>query len=100
LTSRAPNSWVGAHYPHNLLITDKRTNITTKQKHYNFGPKWQAIGETYWTTYRYQLEAFVMKVRGLKPPHWIDLEESVEVLGIIGDVYAHAGLPARGLKHE
>ena len=72
--------------------------MTTKQKQYAFGPKWQTRGETWWTTYRYQLEAFVMKVKGQEPPHWIDLSESVEVMAIVDQVYDKAGLPRRGLK--
>ena len=52
----------------------------------------------YWTTYRYQLEAFIAKVRGEEPPHWIELEESVATMKLIDQVYDKAGLPGRGLK--
>ena len=30
-----------------------------------------------WTTYRYQLEAFIEKLRGKEPFHWFDTEDSI-----------------------
>ena len=52
----------------------------------------------WWSTYRYQLEAFVDKVRGKHPLHWIQLDESVAELELIEQVYEKAGMVKRGLK--
>ena len=40
-----------------------------------------------WTTYRYQLEAFVDKIRGGEPAVWMSKEESVSVMQGIEMVY-------------
>ncbi|KAL2353474.1 NAD binding oxidoreductase [Cryomyces antarcticus] len=55
-----------------------------KITHYSFGPE-------------YQLEAFVSKIRGEEPNHWIALEESVAVMECIDLVYEKAGMKKRGL---
>jgi predicted dehydrogenase len=44
-------------------------------------------GEDWWTTYRYQLEAFVDKVKGRTPRTWIGKEDSVENLEWIERIY-------------
>lgn len=76
----------------------KDTGLAHSQKHYSFGPKWQARSEPWWSTYRYQLEAFVSKIRGEEPRHWIDLEESVAMMECIDRVYEKAGMYRRGLQ--
>lgn len=83
---------------HSIIVEDKITKVKTTQKHYSFGPKWGARSEPYWSTWRYQLEAFVAKVRGEDPPHWIDMKDSVAMAALIDQVYDKAGLPRRGLS--
>jgi hypothetical protein len=92
------NSYVAPHLGHTLLIHNKVTGVSTKEYHYNAGPKFGPRSEPYWTTYRYQLEAFIAKIRGEEPPCWIDLDESVATLKLIDQVYEKAGLPKRGLS--
>ena len=38
-------------------------------------------GEEWWTTYRFQLEALVDRVRGRETDTWLTKEESVVVMG-------------------
>ena len=91
-------SHIAPHLKHELRIENKATGVTTSETHFNFGPEFGARSEMYWTTYRYQLESFIAKIRGEEPPHWIELEESVATMNIIDQVYDKAGLPRRGLK--
>lgn len=63
-------------------------------QHYNDGQRW-------WTTYRWQLEAFVGKVRAVQKGKtwdgpWMDLDQSVRQMEAIDAVYDKAGLPRRG----
>ncbi|KAI1797118.1 NAD(P)-binding protein [Ganoderma leucocontextum] len=52
-------------------------------------------GDKSWSTYRYQLEAFVDKVRGRDPANWREAANSVSELETIERVYVKAGLPLR-----
>ncbi|KAI0076155.1 NAD(P)-binding protein [Panus rudis PR-1116 ss-1] len=52
-------------------------------------------GEDWWTTYRYQLEAFVDKLRGRTPVTWVSKEDSIANLEAIEMLYNKAGLPVR-----
>lgn len=84
------------HVYHYIQITEKETGNTTYEKHYTGGPQWgDDRGKPYWSTYRYQLEAFVDKMRGKRPAHWITHEESVLEMQTIDDVYHKSGLPLR-----
>jgi len=48
-----------------------------------------------WTTYRYQLEAFVDKLRGRTPEHWFDAQDSITNMEWIEAVYKETGLGSR-----
>ncbi|KAI1637244.1 hypothetical protein F4809DRAFT_605226 [Biscogniauxia mediterranea] len=52
-------------------------------------------GEPYWTTYRYQLEQFVNRVRGRETGQWFGGEDSIDTLRMIDMAYAAAKLPLR-----
>lgn len=39
-----------------------------------------------------------MKIRGEKPPHFVELDESIALLAMIDQIYDKAGLPRRGLN--
>ena len=52
-------------------------------------------GEEWWTTYRYQLEAFVDRVRGRETDTWLTKEESVIVMEWIEKVYNKSGMGSR-----
>ncbi|KAJ6484953.1 NAD(P)-binding protein [Mycena vulgaris] len=53
------------------------------------------LGEPWWTTYRFQLEAFVNKVKGRTPHAWVTKEDSVANMEAIESVYAKSGLGSR-----
>ena len=94
------SNFVCPQYGHGIKIEDKITGVTSTQKHWSFGPAWGARSECWWGTYRYQLEAFVMKLKGEEPPHWVDLEESAGLARMIDQVYDKAGMVRRGMKDE
>jgi len=52
-------------------------------------------GKEWWTSYRYQLEAFVDQVKGRTPQHWITPEDSIENMKVLESVYEASGLGAR-----
>jgi len=98
-------------------VTSRDKKKTTTHKCYKGGPVWErekdddgkVVGEDWWTTYRYQLEGFVRKIRETetetetgsqsgyryKGP-FVSLDESVRIMEIIDAVYEKAGLPIRG----
>jgi predicted dehydrogenase len=102
-------------------VTSRATRQSKTQKCYKGGPLWErerendgdghgddtndqkVVGEEWWTTYRYQLEGFVRKIRETesgggyqyKGP-FVSLDESVRIMEIIHAVYEKAGLPVRG----
>lgn len=94
-------------YGHSITITEKDSNgQLTGTKHtekcYVDGPQWGKRGEPWWTTYRYQLEAFIDMVRASESGKkyegpWMSLEESEKVMELIDAVYDKAGLPRRGI---
>lgn len=93
-------SFMMPHLYHYIQIHDKRTGATHTEKHYAGGPLWGARGEPWWSTYRYQLEAFVDKVRGRAPAHWVTLESSVAQMETIDAIYEMAGLGKRQPTRE
>lgn len=57
--------------------TDAKVHERTEKQYGNEG----------WSTYRYQLEAFIEKVRGKEPFHWFDADDSVTNIAWIEKVY-------------
>ncbi|KAK6984064.1 hypothetical protein R3P38DRAFT_3108960 [Favolaschia claudopus] len=72
-------------------ITVKIGNKTRTEKAYTL----PNLGEPWWTSYRYQLEAFVNKVKGREPHAWVMPEDSVRTMEVIESVYAKGGLGSR-----
>jgi len=54
----------------------------------------------YWSTYRYQLEAFVDLLRGREPVWWIDNGDSVLQMKTIDEIYRESGMPTNLLALE
>ncbi|KAI9459028.1 NAD-P-binding protein [Russula earlei] len=52
-------------------------------------------GNLGWTTYRYQLEAFIDKLRGRNPEHWYDGQDSIANMQWIDAIYTETGLGPR-----
>jgi predicted dehydrogenase len=61
---------------------------TRVEKVYKFADgKMDGKGEEWWTTYRYQLEAFVDRVKGRTPQTWVEREDSIANLEWIEKIY-------------
>jgi predicted dehydrogenase len=87
---------------HYISITDKATGKAEYRKQYSAGPIWGDVetssgkgGRSFWSTYRYQLEAFVSKLKGKEPAFWVTGEESINQMKSIDAIYEKAGLPVR-----
>lgn len=103
------DNFVGPQFGHSITIRmkDAKGGFTGKKevvRCYEGGPLWVQVGQRWWTTYRYQLEAFVHVVRAVdkgdiavtdtfKP--WLGLEDSKKVMGIVDAIYEKTGLPRR-----
>ncbi|KAF8586323.1 NAD(P)-binding protein [Ramaria rubella] len=81
----------GAHFINSITITPKDGK---KRVERIYKPK-EGKGEDWWTTYRYQLEAFVDKVRGRAPHTWMSGTDSVNQMRALEMVYEKIGLSAR-----
>ncbi|EJU02289.1 hypothetical protein DACRYDRAFT_99950 [Dacryopinax primogenitus] len=77
------NNFVMPFFYHSISVrspTGKRT-----ERGYTFGK--DGKGESWWTTYRYQLEAFVDKVTGKDPQTWVTGEDTVGNMKAVEMVY-------------
>lgn len=85
-----PGSWA-YHY---ITVSKRKGSgrITRTEKAYK--PK-NGKGEDWWTTYRYQLEAFIDKLKGRTPQHWISAEDSIANMEWIEKIYSKTGLGPR-----
>lgn len=52
-------------------------------------------GEDWWMSYRYQLEAFVNRVKGRSTQYWISGEDSVKQMKMVDMAYEKSGLGLR-----
>ncbi|KAG9315749.1 NAD(P)-binding protein [Chiua virens] len=68
---------------------------TRTEKAYKFPPSSGFKGEDWWTTYRYQLEAFVDRVKGRTPTSWMSAEDSIANMEWIEKIYDATGLGPR-----
>jgi len=83
---------------HSITVTKKTANKkeTRVEKVYQFSDaKVEGKGEVWWTTYRYQLEAFVDRVKGRKPQTWVEKEDSITNMEWIEKIYEKTGLGVR-----
>lgn len=98
------------HVYHYIAITDKTTDQTSYVKQYSGGPYWGNRmtsnggkgGSSAWSTYRWQLEAFVDAVKGHTPAYWISGDDSIWQMQSLDAMYQASGLPVRPsmeLKH-
>lgn len=89
------HSYIMPHIYHNINIKNKETGSTQDVKHYKFGNKWGPRGETWWSSYRYQLEALVDKIKGREPAYWINPEDTIAEMHLVEDIYIKSGLGER-----
>ncbi|KAH6655752.1 putative oxidoreductase [Truncatella angustata] len=52
-------------------------------------------GEPWWMSYRFQLEAFVNRVKGRKTQYWISGEDSIDQMKMVDMAYKKSGLGLR-----
>jgi predicted dehydrogenase len=52
-------------------------------------------GEEYWMSFRYQLEAFVNRVKGRETAYWIEREDSLSQMKMLDMAYEKSGLGIR-----
>lgn len=97
----------GPQYGHSIVVREKDasgklTDKKTVEKSYVGGEQWgTGVGEEWWTTYRYQLEAFVGMIRASeRGEQWngpcMSMTESVKLMQMVDALYDKAGLPRRG----
>ncbi|TRM56690.1 hypothetical protein BD626DRAFT_517994 [Schizophyllum amplum] len=81
---------------HNIYVRPKGKAART-EKAYTFSASGvdSAPGEDWWMTYRYQLEAFVHKLKGRPPQTWVSKEDSIANMQWIENVYEKGGYGAR-----
>lgn len=89
-------------FGHAITITDKTSGKKRVEKRWVGGPEWGRRGERWWTTYRYQMEAFMQAIRANESGEeyagpWVTLTESEKVMEVIDAVYDKAGMPRRGV---
>jgi len=66
------------------------------EKVYTFSDgKMRGKGEAWWLTWRYQLEAFVDKLKGREPQTWVSKEDSISNMEWIEKIYETTGLGSR-----
>jgi hypothetical protein len=73
---------------HSIRVTriDGNRKRTTEYKEYKFEDN-NAKGDVWWSTYRYQLEAFVDRLKGRTPQTWVGAEDSVDNMKWIEEIY-------------
>ncbi|KAG6856221.1 hypothetical protein H0H87_006372 [Tephrocybe sp. NHM501043] len=83
---------------HSITVKTKSGGklATRVEKAYTFKEgKMEGKGEAWWTTYRFQLEAFVDRIKGRTPQTWLDKEDSIANMHWIEQIYAKTGLGSR-----
>ncbi|KAF8878869.1 hypothetical protein BD779DRAFT_1553586 [Infundibulicybe gibba] len=86
-------NFVAPTFYHSITIVPKlRGKKKRVEKVYKFA---DGYGEDWWTTYRYQLDAFVDQVRGRRPRTWINKEDSIANMEWIEKIYAKTGFGSR-----
>lgn len=77
----------------------KKWEEKKSHKAYNFeeaGGKFSGLqGETFWMSYRYQLDQFVNRVKGRETLYWVDKKDSIDQMKMIDMAYEKSGLGAR-----
>lgn len=77
---------------HYIKVTTRNSDGSRKsrtEKVYQFSNgQLKGKDEAYWTTYRYQLEAFIDRLKGRTPQTWVTKEDSIANMEWIENIYA------------
>ncbi|RPA72589.1 NAD binding oxidoreductase [Ascobolus immersus RN42] len=87
-------NFIMPHVFHSIQVTDENGKTETI-KAYEGGPKWKNTGESWWSTYRYQMEALVDKIRGKEPAHWLEGEDTIAEMDTVDAILEKSGLGKR-----
>ncbi|EJD39255.1 NAD(P)-binding protein [Auricularia subglabra TFB-10046 SS5] len=79
---------------HYISVTDAQGKTRT-EKVYKPATASGKKGEEWWSTYRYQLEAFVDRIRGRTPDYWMEPEDSIAQMEAVEKIYEKSGLGVR-----
>jgi len=81
----------------NFVMPTLYHSITVKIRggHTRVEKEYKGHGEEWWSTYRYQLDALVDRLRGRETKTWLSKEESVVVMEWIEQVYSKSGMGSR-----
>ncbi|KAF8586326.1 NAD(P)-binding protein [Ramaria rubella] len=85
------DNFAGPHLYNSITVTPKSGKKRVERV---YKPR-EGKGEEWWTSYRYQLEALVDKVKGRATPIWVSQEESVNQMKALEMVYEKIGLLPR-----
>nr|GAT56738.1 NAD(P)-binding protein [Mycena chlorophos] len=80
------------HFYHSITVSPAGKSRRVERA-YSF--KGIAKGEDWWTTYRYQLEAFVDKVQGRVPQTWLEADDTIANMKWVEAIYAKDGFGSR-----
>ncbi|KAJ7632982.1 NAD(P)-binding protein [Roridomyces roridus] len=93
-------NYVVPSYYHYITVSPTGGRRRT-EKAYTF--KGAEKGEAWWTTYRYQMEAFVDKIQGRTPQTWIEPQDTIDNMKWIEAIYEKDGfgsLPSSKYIHQ
>lgn len=88
-------NFLSPHAYHHIAITQKSTGKTKHEHLFKGGPLWDDKGRLLWSSYRYQLEAVIDKLKGRQPVWWVTTEDSVQQMKSIDWIYEESSLPVR-----
>ncbi|KAF1841708.1 oxidoreductase domain-containing protein [Cucurbitaria berberidis CBS 394.84] len=104
------NNFMGPHIWHRIdivttaiwrnssgeIVEEKKSTKSKKVYTWPDGTGGENRGEDWWSTYRYQLEEFVNRVKGREGSGaWIEWEESIKQMELIDQTYEKAGMLLR-----
>jgi len=83
-------------FVYHSITVQKHGQSARTEKAYTFKEgRMEGKGEDWWSTYRYQLEAFVDKVKGRTPQTWLEKDDAVSNMEWIERIYEKTGLGSR-----
>ncbi|EJD07631.1 NAD-binding protein [Fomitiporia mediterranea MF3/22] len=87
------NNYVSPHIHHSITVMPKGKEGKKRTEEAFTFP--DGFGEYWWSSYRYQLEFFVDKIKGRQPRLWMDGSDSTLNMRWIEKIYEKTGLGSR-----
>ena len=92
------NNFVMPTLYHSITVKvkdEKGKESVRTEKAYKVKEGKELKGEEWWSTYRYQLDALVDRIRGREPESWVEEEECIATMEWIEKIYEKIGIGAR-----